>query len=67
MGSKTLSLRDNQLKSFTRNKSNRVEFIDETYKHKRELCIIYKKWQNFDPPPPVECTDDPIKSKGFKS
>jgi hypothetical protein len=40
MGSKTVSLRDNQLKSFTSNKSNRVEFIDETYKHKKELCTI---------------------------
>jgi hypothetical protein len=37
MGSKTLSLRDNRLKSFISNKSNQVEFIDETYKPKKEL------------------------------
>jgi hypothetical protein len=40
IGSKTVSLRDNQLKSFTSNKSNRIEFIDKTYKHKKELCTI---------------------------
>jgi peptide methionine sulfoxide reductase MsrA len=35
MGSKTLSLRDNRLKSFISNKSNRMEFIDKTYKPKK--------------------------------
>jgi hypothetical protein len=35
MGSKTISMRDNRLKSFTSNKNNRVEFIDETYKQKK--------------------------------
>jgi hypothetical protein len=35
MGSKTLSLPDNRLKSFISNKSNRVKFMDETYKIKR--------------------------------
>jgi hypothetical protein len=44
MGSKMLSLRDNRLKSST-NKRNRVEFFDETYKNKKELCTIY--CQNF--------------------
>jgi hypothetical protein len=53
MGSKTLSLRDNRLRSFTSNKSDRMEFIDETYKHKNELCTIYKNCQNFAPTPPV--------------
>jgi hypothetical protein len=42
MGSKTLSLRDNRLKNFTTNKSNRMKFINETYKNKKELCTIYK-------------------------
>jgi hypothetical protein len=49
MGSKTLSLRDNRLKSFTSNKSNLVEFIDKTYKDKKELYTIYKNCQNFAP------------------
>jgi hypothetical protein len=47
MGSKTFSLRDK--KSFITNKSNLVEFINETYKHKKELCTIYKNCQNFAP------------------
>jgi hypothetical protein len=42
MGSKILSLRDNRLKSSTSNKSNRVDFFDETYKNKKELCTIFK-------------------------
>jgi hypothetical protein len=63
MGSKTLTLRDNRLKSFTSNKSNWVEFFDETYRHEKELCTIYKHCQNFAPP--IQYTDDPIKSKGF--
>jgi hypothetical protein len=46
----TLSLPNNRLKSFTSNKSTRVEFIDETYKHKKELSTIYKNWENFAPP-----------------
>jgi hypothetical protein len=54
MGSKMLGLRDNRLKSFTSNKSNRVEFIDETYKNKKMQCTIYKNCQNF-------------KIKGFRS
>jgi hypothetical protein len=49
MGSKMLSLRESRLKSFTSNKRNRVEFFDETYKNKKELCIIYKNYQNFAP------------------
>jgi hypothetical protein len=49
MGSKMLSLRDNRLKSFTSNKRNLVEFFDETYKTKKELCTIYKNCQNFAP------------------
>jgi hypothetical protein len=44
-----LSLRDNRLKSSTSNKRNRVEFFDETYKNKKELCTIYKNCQNFAP------------------
>jgi hypothetical protein len=31
------SLRDNRLKSSTRDKRNRVEFFDETYKNKKEV------------------------------
>jgi hypothetical protein len=46
MGSKRLSLRDNRLKS---NKRNRVEFFDETYKNKKELCTINKNCQYFAP------------------
>jgi hypothetical protein len=49
MGSKALNLRDNQLKSFIRNKINRVKFMDETYKNKKEFCTIYKNCQNFAP------------------
>jgi hypothetical protein len=49
MGSKMLSLRDNRLKSSTSNKRNRVEFFDERYKTKKELCTIYKNCQNFAP------------------
>jgi hypothetical protein len=37
------------LKSSTNNKRNRVEFFDETYKNKKELCTIYKNCQNFAP------------------
>jgi hypothetical protein len=47
MGSKMLSLRDNRLKSSTSNKRNWVEFFDETYKNKKELCTIDKNCQNF--------------------
>jgi hypothetical protein len=54
------SLRDNRLKSSTRDKRNRVEFFDETYKNKKEVGTIYKNCQNFGPP--VQCTDNPIKS-----
>jgi hypothetical protein len=60
MGSKTLSLRDNRLKNFTTNKSNRMKFINETYKNKKKLCTIYKNCQNFASP--VQSTDDVIKS-----
>jgi hypothetical protein len=49
MESKMLSLRDNRLKSSTSNKTNRVEFFDETYKNKKKLCTIYKNYQNFAP------------------
>jgi hypothetical protein len=63
MGSKMFSLRDNRLKSSTRDKRNRVEFFDETYKNKKELGTIYKNRQN---PPPIQCTDNPIKSKEFR-
>jgi hypothetical protein len=43
MGLKTLSLRDNRLKRFTSKKSNWVEFIDETYKHKKDPCTVMFK------------------------
>jgi hypothetical protein len=44
MASKMLRLRDNRLKS-----STSVEFFNQTYKNKKELCIIYKNCQNFAP------------------
>jgi hypothetical protein len=50
MGLKMLSLRDNRLKSSISNKRNQVEFFDETYKNKKELCTIYKNCQNFAAP-----------------
>jgi hypothetical protein len=65
MGSKMFSLRDNRLKSSTRDKRNRVEFFDETYKNKKEVGTIYKNSQNFGPP--VQYTDNPMKSKEFRS
>jgi hypothetical protein len=49
MGSKMLSLRDNRLKISTSNKRNWVEFFDETYKNKKELCTINKNCQYFAP------------------
>jgi hypothetical protein len=49
MGLKMLSLRDNRLKSSTSDKRNRVEFFDEPYKNKKELCTIYKNCKNFAP------------------
>jgi hypothetical protein len=58
-----LSLRDNRLKSSTSNKRYRVEFFDETYKNKNELGMY--NLQKFRPP--VQCTDNPIKSKEFRS
>jgi hypothetical protein len=62
MGSKMVSLRDNRLKSSTSNKrNNRVEFFDETYKNKKEFNS--QKLSKFRPP--VQCTDNPIKSKEF--
>jgi hypothetical protein len=66
MGSKILSLRDNRVKSSTRNKRNRAEFFDEMYKNKKELSMYnLKKLSKFRRP--VQCTDNPIKSKQFRS
>jgi hypothetical protein len=61
-----LSLRDNRLKSSTSNKRNQVEFFDETYENKKELNMYnLEKLLKFRPP--VQCSDNPIKSKEFRS
>jgi hypothetical protein len=60
MGSKTLSFRENRLKSLTTNKCNRLEFIDEI--EKKELCTIYKNSEN---PPPLFIPQ--INFRGFRS
>jgi hypothetical protein len=61
MGSKTLSLRDNRLKTVTSNKSNRMEFIDETSKDKKEQYVQFTKIVKISSSP-VQCTDKLLKN-----
>jgi hypothetical protein len=66
MGSGMLGLRYNRPKCFITNKSNLVEFIEETYKHKKELCTIYKNCQNFAPLSLFNAQMTPQKMQGIQ-